>query len=374
LGWVAVSSALTTLLGSLRRREPTSAEQIATALYRGILEREPDPVGFAANVDYLRSGQSLEHLIRSFIASPEFRTRFVQTVLPSAPMPDLTVSLPNKYETQLVRGGPMTVYAARTDEDMILMESLIERHRFYDQLGVWSPVIDRDKRITAATARGLGARSCFELGCFTGPVMSVLADAGVSVLGSEVSHLALAFAYPNIRAAIMFGDLLTLNIDRRFDVILCMDVLEHVSPIRLDGYIRKIMSILDADGYIYLNSPMWGNDDMFIPVEEPYLEEWLAVGDTSYWRHLPCDDKGWPVHGHLVWASPAWWEAKFASHGLIRDRTVEKVIHQRLAEFLENTPGRRTLFVLRRCESQKSSAAVAAELDKMLSNRRALCS
>jgi hypothetical protein len=288
-------------------------------------------------------------------------------------MPNLTVSLPDKYETQLVRGGPMTVYAARTDEDMILMESLIERHRFYDQLGVWSPVIDRDKRITAATARGLGARSCFELGCFTGPVMSVLADAGVSVLGSEVSHLALAFAYPNIRAAIMFGDLLTLDIDRRFDVILCMDVLEHVSPIRLDGYIKKIMSILDADGYIYLNSPMWGNDDMFIPLEEPYLEEWLAVGDTSYWRHWPCDDKGWPVHGHLVWASPAWWEAKFASHGLIRDRTVEKVIHQRLEDFLENTPGRRTLFVLRRCESQKSSAAVAAELDKMLSNRRALC-
>ena len=372
MSWAGVFGAAATFLGSFRRRELTSPEQVATALYRGILEREPDPAGFAANVDHLRSGLPLEHVIRSFIASPEFRIRFAQMVVPSAPMPDLTVSLPDKYETQLVRGGPMTVYVVRTDEDMILMESLIERHRFYDRFGVWTPVIDRDKKITAAIVRGLGSHSCFELGCFTGPVMSVLADAGVSVLGSEVSHLALAFAYPNIRAAIMFGDLLTSNIDRQFDVVLCMDVLEHISPIRLDGYIEKILSILDADGFIYLNSPMWGDDDMFTPSEEPYLKEWLTVGDASYWRHWPCDDKGWPIHGHLVWASPAWWEAKFATYGLIRDRIVERIIHRRLASFLENTPGRRTLFVLRRCESPKSSAAVAAKLDRMLSNRQTL--
>jgi hypothetical protein len=373
LNWAGASYAITTLLGPwLRRRDSISPEHVATALYRGILEREPDPVWFAATVDHLRSGRSLEHLIRGFIASPEFRTRFAQTVVPSAPMPDLRLSFPDRYETQLVRGGPMTVYVTRVDQDIALMESLIEKHRFYDMFGVWSPIIDHDKRITAAIARGLGAGSCFELGCFTGPVMSVLAEAGVAVAGSEVSHLALAFAYPNIRADIMFGDLLTLNIDRRFDVVLCMDVLEHISPIRLDGYIENILSILDADGFIYLNAPMWGKDDMFIPSEEPYLKEWLTIGDASYWRHWPCDGKGWPIHGHLVWASPGWWEAKFAAHGLIRDRIVEKVIHRRLARFLENTPGRRTLFVLRRCEGQKSSAAVAAEMDRMLSSRRTL--
>ena len=266
----------------------------------------------------------------------------------------------------------MTIYVARTDPDIALMASLIEQHRFYDQLGVWSSVIDRDKKITAAIVRGLGAHSCFELGCFTGPVISLLADASVDVLGTEVSHLALAFAYPNIRTSIIFGDLLRSKIDRQFDVILCMDVLEHISPLRLDGYIEKILSVLAADGFIYFNSPMWGDDDMFTPSEEPYLDEWLNVGDTSYWRHWPCDDKGWPIHGHLVWASPAWWEAKVAAYGLIRDRTVESIIHRRLTRFLEYTPGRRTLFVLRHCESRKSSAAVAANLDRMLSSRRAL--
>ena len=74
---------------------------------------------------------------------------------------------------------------------MELMESLIQRHRYYDGLGVWSPFIDLDKEITAALVRGLGAHSCFELGCYTGPVLSLLAEAGVDVLGAEVSHTAL---------------------------------------------------------------------------------------------------------------------------------------------------------------------------------------
>jgi Domain of unknown function (DUF4214)/Methyltransferase domain len=355
-----------------RRHGAFSPEHVAAALYQGILDREPDLGGLAHKVALIRSGQALKEVIRTFVDSPEFHSRLIQTLVPAAPVPDLKTSLADKYEAQLVRGAPMTVYVAQTDDDIALMTSLIERHRYYDRFGVWSPVIDYDKEVTATIVHGLGARSCFELGCFTGPVISLLADAGVNVLGAEVSHLALAFAYPNVREAIMYGDLLTLNIDRRFDVVLCMDVLEHISPLRLDQYIEKIVSIVNAEGFIYLNSPMWGSDDVFGTTEESYLDEWLTVGDTSYWRHWPCDDKGWPIHGHLVWASPAWWEAKFAAHGLIRDRTIERVIHRRLAGFLENTPGRRTLFVLRRRESRKSSAAVAAEIDKMLSNGQAL--
>ena len=361
---------LIALVSSQRgRREEFSPEHVANALYRGILDREPDLGGFADKTALLRSGVPLEQVIRSFITSPEFNSRCIQTLVPPArPLPDLTTSIPDKYEAPVVRDSPMTVYVARTDADIALMTSFIERHRFYDRFGVWSPVIDHDKEVTAAIVRGLGARSCFELGCFTGPVMSLLADTGVSVLGAEMSHLAFAFSYPNIREAMMFGDLVTLDIDRRFDVVLCMDVLEHISPLQLDRYIEKISTILHRDGYIYLNSPMWGKDDVFGISEEPYLEEWLSVGDASYWRHWPCDDKGWPAHGHLVWASPTWWERKFSGYGLIRDRAVEQVIHRRLASFFEHTPGRRSLFVLRRCESQRSSPAVASEVDSALSN------
>ena len=371
LGWVGAASTVTSLLSSLfRRREVLSPEHVATALYRGILGREPDSGGFRDNVKLLRSGRALERVIRSFITSPEFRSRILEDYVPVTPLPDLRASIPGGYETQSVAGAPVTVYLARTDADIALMASLIDRHRFYDRFGVWSPVIDHDKEITAAIVHGLGARSCFELGCFTGSVISLLADAGVSVVGAEVSHLAFAFAQPNIREAMIFGDLLTLDIDRRFDVVLCMDVLEHINPLQLDHHIEKLLSLIDEDGYIYLNAPMWGKDHVFGVFEEPYLEEWLAIGDQSYWRHWPCDDKGWPIHGHLVWASADWWERKFRDYGLVRDTAIERAIHHNLGTFFEEARGRRCLFVLRRGDNRRSSATIASVMHSALADRR----
>lgn len=371
--WSRAAGIITSRLGSLfRRRKIFSPEHVTTALYRGILQREPDVGGFRDKVKHMRSGQALEQVIRSFISSPEFHARALEGFVPVTPLPDLTASIPGRYETQSVAGAPMTVYVARTDADIALMASLIDKHRFYDRFGVWSPVIDHDKEISAAIVRGLGARSCFELGCFTGSVISLLADAGVSVLGAEVSHLAFAFAQPNVREAMIFGDLLALDIDRRFDVVLCMDVLEHISPLQLDQYIEKLLSLIDEDGYIYLNAPMWGKDHVFGIFEEPYLAEWLTVGDQSYWRHWPCDDKGWPIHGHLVWASAGWWERKFREHGLVRDSVIEQAIHQDLATFFAQARGRRCLFVLRRPGNCISSAATAAAMHSTLANRHRL--
>jgi hypothetical protein len=125
---------------------------------------------------------------------------------------------------------------------------------------------------------------------------------------------------------------------------------------------------MDGDGYIYLNAPMWGKDRVFGVFEEPYLEEWLTVGDRSYWRHWPCDDRGWPIHGHLVWASADWWERKFRDYGLVRDTVIEQVIHQNLATFFEQAKGRRCLFVLRRPDNRRSSVAIAAAVHSALAN------
>jgi SAM-dependent methyltransferase len=337
-----------------------SPEQVATDLYRGILDREPDIGGLASKLGLLQDGKLLE-AIRSFVNSPEFRARSLRDLVPTPALPDLRILVPERYQTQCVAGVPLTVYLAQSDEDIALMASLIDRHRYYDQFGVWNPVIDHDKRITAAIVRGLGARSCFELGCFTGPVISLLSDAGVAVLGAEVSHLAFTFAYPNVRDHIMFGDLLSLNIDRRFDVVLCMDVLEHTSPLQLDFYIERLVALVDDGGYLYLNAPMWGRDHTFGVFEEPYLSEWHTVGDESYWRHWPCDHHGWPAHGHLVWASPLWWERKFAEYDFVRDTNIEQTIHQSLSNFFKQAIGRRSLFVLSRRADRRSSKAAAVQ-------------
>ncbi len=373
MNWSTVAHRIIGRVGKrLIRPDGLSPERVASALYRGILGREPDPTGLAGKADMLRSGDVLEQVIGTFVDSPEFRSRFLQSLVPAVSLPDLTAAMPDRYDIQQVNGGPMRVYVARDESDMMLMASLIETHRFYDRFGVWSPVIDLDKLITAAIVRGLGARSCFELGCFTGPVISLLADAGITVVGAEVSHVAFAFAYPNIRDAMIYGDLLGIageggKLHRVFDVVLCMDVLEHLNPLLLDRYIEKLVSLLDADGFLYLNAPMWGEDRIFGEFEAPYLDEWHAVGDASYWRHWPCDHQGWPIHGHLIWASSPWWERKFTEHGLIRDIVVERAIHRVLAPVFDGAPGRRCLFVLRRTSSRRSSDADADAMARTLS-------
>ena len=344
---------------------PLTPEAIATSLYRGMLGREPEAAGLTEAAGQLRRGAPLEQLVEGFISSPEFRARMIRSLAPAVELPDLTQAIPEHYERSAEPGSP-TLYVAKSDVEISLMETLIRQHRFYDRFGVWSPVIDLDKMITAAIVRGLGARSCFELGCFTGPVLSLLAETGIEVAGLEISHSAFAFAYPNIRNCMTFGDLLTAQIDRRFDVVLCMDVLEHLSPLRLNEYIGKIASIVAESGYIYLNSPMWGCDEVFGIAGEQNLPAWRAIGDASYWRHWPCDDRGWPEHGHLVWASPKWWTTKLAAHGLDRDTAIERVIHHHLATFFELAPGRRSLFVLRHRKNPASSAATAAAVDAAL--------
>jgi len=371
---VSAGSSDVSFLGSLlgrayrrfRRRTEWTSKEVATALYRGILERDPDSTGLQDHIEFLHSGMLLEQMVRAFVASKEFRSRILEGLVPVTPLPDLRAAMPDMYQSQPVDGSPMTVYVACADEDITRMQRLIEKHGYYDRFGVWTPLIDGDKVITAAIVRGLGARSCFELGCFTGPVLSLLAETGISVLGSEVSHTAFALAYPNVRDCMLFGDLLTLKIDRRFDVILCMDALEHISPLLLDTYVERIVSLVDQDGYVYFNSPMWGQDRIFGVFEERYLEEWRSVGDASYWRHWPCDDKGWPLHGHLVWASPTWWERKFRDYGLVRDTAIERAIHQDLATFFKQAIGRRCLFVLRRPGNRRSSEQIAAAVHAAL--------
>src|SRR5438477_6369953 len=114
-------------------------ERVANALYRGILEREPDLPGLVSKAEALRRGETLEQVIRYLIGSPEFRSRFLESIVQTGSLPDLAAAMPDHYAIQPANGGPIRVYLAETNGDMMRMSSLIERYRFYDRFGVWSP-------------------------------------------------------------------------------------------------------------------------------------------------------------------------------------------------------------------------------------------
>jgi SAM-dependent methyltransferase len=329
-------------------------------LYLGIMGRDADEGGLDTYRNALRNGMPLSDIVVQLLSSPEYKSNHQLQIAPSVALPDLTKIYAEKYARSEGNGW---IFKASSDSDFRLMESLIRKHRYYESLGAWTPVIDLDKRVTASIVKGLGAKTCLELGCFSGAVLTLLADQGIDVCGVEVSHLAFVLAYSNVHERIRFGDLLDIQLPGQFDVFLGMDILEHLSPLDLVRYIDRIAGLVNHDGFAYVNSPMFGTDDVFGTPFPAYLPEWLEEGKAVFWRHMHCDTAGWPMHGHLVWASPQWWEAMFADRGLVRDRIIEAAIHASLNTFFDKiAPARQSLFVLRHADFKPDHRHICIEL------------
>lgn len=343
---------------------PDAERKLVVELYRGLLGRDPDEGGLAAYAAQLRSGVPVAELIRNLVGSEEFSLRQGYLRVAESALPNLRELHPERYRDFDQDGS---IFLGRDDGDVDWLERAILEHNFYDSFGVWSPTIDVDKRVTAALVEGLGAKSCLELGAFTGPVLSLLDERGIEVTGVDISHLAFVMAYPSIKNKLRYGDLLDLELPGPYEAIIAMDVLEHVNPARLPRYIERIASLLDRDGYCVVNSPMFGNDDVFGEVLDVYLPEWREAGPDRYWREMHCDAQGWPDHGHLVWASPHWWERQFEAFGLVRAREIERATHRSLAGFFATVaPARRSFFVLRHADSARPTAPVVEQLSGLL--------
>lgn len=354
-----------------RKAEPAdAAESLVSELYRGLLGREPDKSGLHSHTRAMNSGMSLGDLARSMVGSDEFIKKQGYLRVPSLQLPDLVQLHPQRYHRN--DDGTSTFFA-RDDADFDWLEKAIHDHAYYDSFGVWSPTIDLDKRVIAAFVQGLGAKSCLELGCFTGPVLSLLHDRGIDVTGVEISHLAFVLAFPAIKNRIRYGDLLSLELKALHDAVIAMDILEHLNPLKLDRYLARISELLAVDGYCLINSPMFGPDDVFGEAASPYLPEWKAAGPGDFWRHLHCDARGWPLHGHLIWASPSWWESRFEAHGLVRDKDIERRAHATLDGFFKDfAPARKSFFLLRHAQSKRSSAETADNVARALARELAI--
>jgi len=338
------------------------AEELIVAAYEAILGRDPDESGFSNGVMAINRGMTLVDFLRNMINSDEFAQQKKILRIDKSELPDLTTWRPGQY-SRLDDGS--TIYFAQSDADFEFLEASIKDHHYYDNLGVWSPSIDLDKRLIAAIVAGLGAHRSLEIGCFSGPVLSELNHRGIDAVGIDVSHLAFVLAYPSIRDKMVYGDLLSLSLDGQFDVIYGMDILEHLSPIKFGAYIDKMKGLVTDSGYVFINSPMFGDDDIFGCVFNTYLPQWSSSGGSSFWRHIHCDSKGWPLHGHLIWAESRWWEGVFRERGLVRDREIERRIHSLLATFFERSaPARKAFYVLKHKGNSSPNSRVVDALER----------
>jgi O-antigen biosynthesis protein len=141
-------------------------------------------------------------------------------------------------------------------------------------------------------------RYVLDIGCGPGYMSELLAARGYCVIGIEHSGAVPQAASPNIR--FMEADLESglPHLNRTFDFVLCLDVLEHLrEPVKL---LREIEHTLSPEGCLVASLPNSGNI---------YFRLNVLFG------RFPADDRGLFDRTHLHFYTWTGWTELFAAGG-----------------------------------------------------------
>ncbi len=338
-----------------------SDEGFLNHLYRELLGRDPDPEGRATHLAFLRDGHSRAALVMNFVKSPEFVFRTIRDHIHDyVKLLPIIDERPDQYAIDRSRSGgeQCRFFMIRAEADYDWLEAKIIGNGYYERPGVWSFIIDEDKRMMADVAARFHPRLVLDVGCSNGAVLKCLKDQGIEGEGVEISRIALDKALPEIREAIHFGDLLTLSLPRRYDLVLGLDIFEHFNPNKLDAYLARIAELVVEGGFVFANIPAFGTDPAFgeiFRIDYAVWDEDVAAG--RMFRAVPVDNYGYPKNGHLINADSGWWTRAFERHGFTRRSDIEADLHRSYdAEINRIAPARRSFFVFSRRLARRAMA------------------
>ncbi len=327
------------------RHRPKDADERAFVerCYRRLLGRSADPDGKDHYVELLRTGVTRDEIVMSLATSIEYRQRILKASSPRRRRPD-------SYRLAVDRSGtsPFWAFDVSDASDFDWLERAIVDDGYYEHAGVWTLEPDVDKQIMGELLTTFGARRALELGCSSGTVLRVLREHGIDAEGVEISRMAYDRARPDIRPHIHVGDLLDLALTDTYDLVFGLDIFEHLNPNRLASYLNALHQRLMPGGWLFANIPAFGHDDVFGEVFPLYVHAWEHdVAANKCFRVLHCDDDGYPMNGHLIWAHTTWWVAQFEAAGFQRQPAAETRLHEQFAHYLQTAPARQSFYTFR---------------------------
>jgi SAM-dependent methyltransferase len=344
-----------------------SDEEFLDFIYKKLLGREPDPVGKAHQLKFLRAGNSRAALVLNITEAAEFIFKTVKDnihqYIKLLPIQD---ELPESYAVLTSRDGKekTSVFQAAAEADFDWLEHKIVDNGYYERPGVWSFFIDEDKRMMADIAAEFEPGSVLDFGCANGAVLKCLQDKGIFGEGVEISRLALDKTFPEIAGRIHYGDLLDLRFSRRYDLILGLDIFEHLNPNKLEKYIRSLWELLQDGGFLYANIPAYGTDPGFgeiFPIDFPEWESDAAAGRN--FRSVPVDAYGYPKNGHIICAATDWWVGRFEEAGFRREMGIDIALHDKYDAAMEKiSPARRAYYVFSKYALPQKNKAISERL------------
>jgi ubiquinone/menaquinone biosynthesis C-methylase UbiE len=101
-----------------------------------------------------------------------------------------------------------------------------------------------------------------DLGCGAGQDAKYLAEAGIDVLGLDISKEMIAEAKKrNPAISFSVGDFLLFNfLDDKFDAVWCSTVFHHIPSAQNEVFIKKIQRILRSGGLLYISTGVGDNE------------------------------------------------------------------------------------------------------------------
>jgi hypothetical protein len=336
-----------------------SDSEFVDRAYRDILGRHADQGGLEHYCRALREGKSRTAVLIDIMSSEEFR-RNLPVV--SSSLPNLVVQRPEKYRRVIDRtnGNSILTVETTTPAEFDTLEHAIIANGYYEKPGVWVLEVDFDKRLVAEMLAAFAPAASLELGCASGAILQCLDELGIAGEGVEISSMAIAKATDAVRPRIHQGDLLALDLPKKYDLLFGLDIFEHLNPNKLHTYVERIAQVTTDDAYLFCNVPAFGADPVFGTVFPFYVDGWAedAAAGRNF-RSIHVDEEGYPIHGHLAWADAAWWTQRFEAAGFTRDVAVERAFHAKYDGYMEKrSPARRAYFVFAKPASAGRRAAV----------------
>jgi SAM-dependent methyltransferase len=331
--------------------------------FRDILGREADQGGLDFYRGVLRQGVRRTAVLLDIMRSEEFR----RSLAPPAPssLPNLVLQRPERYRRALDLNSrqPILVFDAASPSDFDWLEAAIIANGYYEAPGVWILEVDFDKKLIAEMIASFAPSAALELGTAAGAVLECLDDLGVAAEGVEISAMAIAKAADRVRPRIHHGDLLSLALPHQYDLVFGLDVFEHLNPNKLDAYVARMAQITRDEGFLFCNIPAFGEDTVFGTVFPYYVDGWEAEATAGLLRTLHVEETGYPIHGHLTWATAPWWVSRFEAAGFFRDVEIERAFHRKYDGYMtKRSPARRAYFVFGKKESARRRADVLARI------------
>ena len=150
-------------------------------------------------------------------------------------------------------------------------------------------------------------------------------------MGSISPRWCVENAHPRAKPWVRWGDVLDpATLGRGYDLVLALDILEHLPPDLVPRALANLAGALEPGGRLFTVLPAYGPNEFGPEIYPLHLEEWrrdAALGIP--FRNIPLDDQGRPHLGHLTHATIPWWTDAFRKAGLARLGEVERVLHDR---------------------------------------------